>query len=165
MVVIICCSRVWACHFKDCCNTMFITYKMKTICQLKKKTKEEEMDIQNSSRAWMMIDIIWAHFWCDPAHFSSVVVLWCGGGHDGSGEVEEKPLPKFSIDKHWDSHHMSCMCCITTCWVITARGLPKAVPLSILSVDTNNMFWCTQFGVRRSCSRGVLFFFQSLQLD
>ena len=58
------------------------------------------MDIQNSSRARTMIDIIWAHFWCDPACFSSVVVLWHGGGHDGSGEVEEKPFLKFSINKH-----------------------------------------------------------------
>jgi hypothetical protein len=37
MVDIICCRRVWASRFKGCCDSMFITYKMKTIHQLKKE--------------------------------------------------------------------------------------------------------------------------------
>jgi hypothetical protein len=94
VVVIIHCSRAWACRFKGCRGSMFITYKMKTICQLKKKKKkkEEEMDTKNLPRARTTIDIVWAHFWCDPARFSSVVVLRRGGGHDGSSEAEEKPF-------------------------------------------------------------------------
>ena len=51
-----------------------------------------------------MIDIVWAHFGCDPARFFSVVVLQCGGGHDGSGEAEEKPFrstnPEIPITCH-----------------------------------------------------------------
>jgi hypothetical protein len=50
------------------------------------------MDTKNLPRARMTIDIVWAHFWCDPARFSSVVVLRRGGGHGGSGEAEEKPF-------------------------------------------------------------------------
>jgi hypothetical protein len=50
------------------------------------------MDIKNLTRAQTTIDIIWAHFWCDPARFSSMVILRCGGRHGGSGEADEKPF-------------------------------------------------------------------------
>jgi len=59
MVVIIHCSRLWVCHFNGCHDSMFITYKMKTICQLKKRGRN---DIKNLCRAQMTIDIILAHF-------------------------------------------------------------------------------------------------------
>jgi len=49
------------------------------------------MGIKNLPRARTTIDIVWAHLWCDPARFSSVVVLR-RGRHDGSGEAEEKPF-------------------------------------------------------------------------
>jgi hypothetical protein len=62
------CSSSLACRFKGCRDSMFITYKMKTICQL------EKMDIKNLPRARTTIDIVWAHFWCDPARFSSMVI-------------------------------------------------------------------------------------------
>ena len=79
------------CCFKGCRDSMFITYKIKTICQLK---KEEEMDIKTLPRARTIIDIVWAHLGCDPARFSSVVVLQRAGGRDVSGEAdsEEKPF-------------------------------------------------------------------------
>jgi hypothetical protein len=41
-VVIIYCSRAWACRFKGCRGSMFITYKMKTICQLEKKKERKK---------------------------------------------------------------------------------------------------------------------------
>jgi hypothetical protein len=77
-------------RFKGCRDSMFITYKVKIICQLEKK--EEEMDIKNLPRARTTIDIVWAHFWCDPARFSSIDILRRGGGHGGSGEADEKPF-------------------------------------------------------------------------
>jgi hypothetical protein len=43
------------------------------------------MDIKNLPRARTTIDIVWAHFWCDPARFSSMVILRRVGGHGGSG--------------------------------------------------------------------------------
>jgi hypothetical protein len=48
VVVIIHCSRAWACCFKGCRGSMFITYKMKTLCQLKKKKKKKKKWIQKT---------------------------------------------------------------------------------------------------------------------
>jgi hypothetical protein len=71
----------------------------------KKKKKEEEMDTKNLPRARTTIDIVWAHFWCDPARFSSVVVLRRGGGHGGSGEAEEKQTLRFPSHVVHVLHH------------------------------------------------------------
>jgi hypothetical protein len=59
------------------------------------------MDLKNLARAQTTIDIVWAHFWCDPARFSSVVILWHGGRHSGSGKAEEKP---FQSTNRFSSH-------------------------------------------------------------
>ena len=51
------------------------------------------MDIKNLHRARTIIEIVWANFGCDPARFSSVVVLQGAGRHDGSGEVDSEGKP------------------------------------------------------------------------
>src|SRR6266567_3052649 len=53
--------------------------------------------------------------------------------------------------------NMLSICYFTTFWCF--RGPVRAVLLPIPSVDANNIFYCTQFGVPRLCFRGVHFFF------
>jgi hypothetical protein len=84
------------------------------------------MDIKNLPRARTTIDIVWAYFWCDLARFSLEVVLRRGGGHNGSGEAEEKPFRS----THRDSHHMSCTCCVTTCWVNCIYSRPSSTDMA-----------------------------------
>src|SRR6266568_1144334 len=53
--------------------------------------------------------------------------------------------------------NMLSLCYFTTFWCF--RGPLGAVLLPIPSVDANNIFYCTQFGVPRLCFRGVHFIF------
>lgn len=64
-------------------NSMFITYK--NGIYLLVNTRKKPITIQNLTRTKATIDVVWPHFWWDPARRHSVVGLQHDGGRGSRG--------------------------------------------------------------------------------